>query len=182
MKVIGITGTCGAGKGTIVEYLIEKKEFVHYSAREFIVKEIKKRGMDVNRDSMRIVANDLREKNGPAFIIEELYKKAIKSRKNCIIESVRCPGEIDSLETKLDFELWAVNADSMIRYDRAFLRGGSTDNVDYETFLEQEKSEMNNTDPFKQNLFLCMKRAKYVFNNDSDVNSLYKQVDEVLEE
>jgi len=181
MRIIGITGTCGAGKGTVVEYLIKKKGFLHYSARGFIVKEIIKRGMEVNRDSMRIVANDLREKNSPAFIIEELYKEAVKSGENCIIESIRCPGEIDSLEKKEDFKLWAVDADSKTRYDRAFLRGNSSDNIDYETFLEQEQKEMNNTNPFEQNLFLCIKRAKYVFNNDSDVNNLYKQVDEVLE-
>ena len=36
MITIGITGTLGAGKGTIVDYLIEKRGFVHYSVRAFI--------------------------------------------------------------------------------------------------------------------------------------------------
>ena len=35
MIIIGITGTIGAGKGTIVELLI-KKGFKHYSVRDFL--------------------------------------------------------------------------------------------------------------------------------------------------
>jgi len=43
MIIIGITGTLGAGKGTVVEYL-QEKGFRHYSARGFITKEVEKRG------------------------------------------------------------------------------------------------------------------------------------------
>ena len=63
MIIIGITGTIGAGKGTIVEYLTDKKGFTHYSVRSFLIDEIKKRGFEVNRDSMVLVANDLRKKS-----------------------------------------------------------------------------------------------------------------------
>ena len=40
MIIIGITGTLGAGKGTIVDYLVKQKGFVHYSvrARKIILK------------------------------------------------------------------------------------------------------------------------------------------------
>ena len=36
MIIIGITGTLGAGKGTIVDYLCKKRGFLHYSVREFL--------------------------------------------------------------------------------------------------------------------------------------------------
>ena len=61
MFIIGITGTHGAGKGTVTNYLVNKKGFKHYSARDFIVDEIKKRSLLVDRDSMREVSNDLRK-------------------------------------------------------------------------------------------------------------------------
>ena len=40
MVIIGITGTLGAGKGTIVDYLKEERGFLHFSARQFIIEEI----------------------------------------------------------------------------------------------------------------------------------------------
>ena len=100
MLIIGITGTLGAGKGTIVDYLIEEKGFKHFSVRAFISEEIKKRGMEVNRDSMTSVANDLRAQHSPAYIAEQLYEKAIKSKKNSVIESLRTSGEVELLQSK----------------------------------------------------------------------------------
>lgn len=43
MLIIGITGTIGAGKGTVSDYLVNKKGFKHFSVREFLIKEINKR-------------------------------------------------------------------------------------------------------------------------------------------
>ena len=38
--IIGITGTDGSGKGTVVDYLVEQKGFKHYSARAIFEEEI----------------------------------------------------------------------------------------------------------------------------------------------
>ena len=87
MIIIGITGTLGAGKGTVADYLKNKYGLLHYSARDFIVDEIERRGLPVNRDIMTEVANDLRKLHHPGYIIEQLYNRAITSGKNSIIES-----------------------------------------------------------------------------------------------
>ena len=92
MITIGITGTLGAGKGTIVDYLVKEKDFVHYSVRAFLTQEIQRRGLPVNRDSMTAVGNDLRAQHSPSWIVEQLYEQANASGKNCIIESIRTPG------------------------------------------------------------------------------------------
>ncbi|PIY34687.1 MAG: hypothetical protein COZ08_00575, partial [Bacteroidetes bacterium CG_4_10_14_3_um_filter_42_6] len=69
MVIIGITGTLGAGKGTLVDYLINKRGFAHYSAREFLIREITRQGLEVNRDTMTSVANKLRALHSPAYVI-----------------------------------------------------------------------------------------------------------------
>lgn len=180
MITIGITGTLGAGKGTIVDYLIEKRGFVHFSARAFLIEEIKRRNLPVDRDSMTLVGNDLRAQHGPSYIVEQLYERAQASGCNCIIESVRTPGEVDALRNKSNFYLFAVDADPKVRYERIVLRGSETDHVSFETFIANEQREMSSTDPNKQNLGVCIQQADYRFDNGGTLQQLHQQIEEVL--
>lgn len=180
MITIGITGTLGAGKGTIVEYLINKYDFNHYSARSFIVKEVEKRGLPVNRDMTTMVANDLRSTHHPRYVIEQLYEEAKKGGKNAIIESVRALGELEFLKTKKDFYLFAIDALPKIRYERISSRKSALDNVSFEKFLSDEEREMGNTDPTKANIKKCIEQADFKFTNDTDITDLEKQVDIVM--
>jgi len=180
MQIIGITGTLGAGKGTLVDYLVEQKNFGYYSVRQFLIEEIKKRGLPVNRDSMVLTANDLRTKNNPAFIIQELYKEASRQNKNAVIESIRTPGEIDFLKQQGSFLLLAVDADPHTRFDRISERKSSTDDIDFETFIDNEQREMTATDPNKQNLKKCIERADIVLINNGTIEELYDQLKKKL--
>ncbi len=179
MNIIGITGTLGAGKGTIVDYLI-KKGYAHYSVRAFIAEEVKRRGMEVNRDSLTLVANDLRASHSPSYITDCLYEKAAASGSDAVIESVRTVGEIKSLRAKGNFTLFAVDADRRIRYERAFARKSETDSVSFETFVANEEGEMSPDDPNKQNLAACIASADYLFHNDGSIDELNAQVENVL--
>ena len=107
MIIIGITGTLGAGKGTVVDYLVQKYHFVHFSVRDFLKEEVAKRNLPQNRDSFTQVANDLRRLYSPSYIVDQLYERAAQQSQNAIIESIRTPGEIDSLKQKADFILLA---------------------------------------------------------------------------
>ncbi|RLD44182.1 MAG: hypothetical protein DRI86_08155 [Bacteroidetes bacterium] len=180
MVVIGITGTLGAGKGTIVEYLKANYNFSHYSVRDYLIEEINKQGLKVDRDSMTMVANNLRANHSPSYITDQLYLKAIKAKKNCIIESIRTPGEIISLKEKTSFYLFAVDADPKLRYERISLRKSDTDSIDYQTFLDNEAREMNTSNPNKQNLSKCISMADFVFNNDGDIESLNREIKKIL--
>jgi dephospho-CoA kinase len=180
MTIIGITGTLGAGKGTVVDYLVTKG-FGHYSARDFITREILRRGLAVNRDSMTIVANDLRAMHSPSYIAEALYDEAMAAGKNAVIESLRTEGEIAALRAKGDFLLIAVDADPKVRYERIVARGTETDKISFEKFLADEAREMHATDPNKQNLARCIELADHRLLNNGTKEDLYGQVDRILE-
>ena len=178
--IFGITGTIGAGKGTIVDYLMKEKGFKHFSVRAFLTEEIKKRGMEINRDSMVFVANDLRSKYSPAYIVEELYKHALEADCDSIIESIRAVGEVTALRDEPNFHLLAVDADKQTRYQRIRARSNETDQVSFEEFVKQEDREMTSTDPAKQNLSECIKMAEVKLANDGVFDELYAQVDKII--
>jgi dephospho-CoA kinase len=181
MIIIGITGTIGAGKGTIVEYLTTKKGFEHFSVRAYLLEEIVRRGLPGNRDSMFNVANELRSEYGSSYVTDQLYFRARKTGRNCVIESIRTPGEIDSLREKGNFFLIAIDADPKLRFERIRMRQSETDSITFETFLENEKREMTASDPNRQNLGKCIQMADAVVVNDSTKENLYLQVENILQ-
>lgn len=180
MIIIGITGTLGAGKGTVVDYLLKNKGFKHYSARAFITDEIVKRGMEVNRDSMVTVGNALRAEHNPAYVIESLYEQAKVAGGDAVIESIRTPGEVTAMRGKENFHLLAIDADKKVRYERVKARASATDFISYDEFVAQEEREMHAADPNKQNLAECIKQADVVIRNDGSFEDLYARVEKFL--
>lgn len=86
MQIIGITGTLGAGKGTVVDYLVKNKGYTHFSVREYLSELVKKDGSEINRDTLVAKGNELRDKFGADYIARALFEKAKESSKDCIIE------------------------------------------------------------------------------------------------
>lgn len=176
--ILGITGTNGSGKGTVVEYLIEQG-FKHYSASGFISEEIVRRGLPINRDNMREVGNDLRKIHHPSYILETLYERAMKEGGDAIIESVRETAGALFLK-KQGAHLVAVDADRRLRYERVILRGSSKDQVTFEQFCVQEDKEMYDAQESGMNIQTVMQMADYRIENNGTLEELHAQVDEML--
>ncbi len=176
MKIIGITGTIGAGKGTVVDYLVRREGFEHFSVRAYLNEILQGEGIPANRDTLTALANELRKNHHPAYIVEQLFYQAKHSGKNCIIESIRTPGEVELLRSKGFFFLIAIDADPELRYQRIKKRKSETDMIDYPTFLENEKREMKNSDPNKQNIKSCIDMADLRLKNNAGMDALYEQL------
>ena len=182
LMIIGITGTLGAGKGTVVDYLTQKG-FTHYSVRDFLTAELTKRGMEKNRDNMLAVANELRATHGPHHIAEQLVGQAKANAhisENAVIESIRSIGEAEHLKEHGAL-LWAVDADVATRYERITHRASETDKVSFEKFKQDEAAEFANTDPSKPNLKALIERADAVFINNGTQEELFAQVEAALQ-
>lgn len=180
MRIVGLTGTLGAGKGACVDHLIARG-FRHYSVREFLYAELKRRGSDSqDRDALVAVANDLRAKAGPSAIIECILKEAVADGSPAVIESVRTVGEAEALLAK-GATLLAVDADRAGRFRRITHRASATDGVLWEKFVADEEREMTNTDPTKQNLSAVIAMSSHIIQNDGSLDELATKLNTLLD-
>jgi dCMP deaminase len=179
MLIIGITGTTGAGKGTTAEYLVKNKNFKHYSVLGFLEKELSKRKLKLDRDNLRKVANELREKYGPDYITQKLFEAAQIEKSDVVIESIRNPKEAKFIKSHGGY-LIAITAQQKLRYERIKLRGSEKDKVSFKEFRSQEKSEFQSKNANAQNLPRCIKMADYKIANNSTIDNLNKKIEEVI--
>jgi dephospho-CoA kinase len=182
MLIVGITGTLGAGKGTIVECLTSRHGFHHYPVRGYLTEIIRSRGLPVDRDTMVSVANELRALHSPSYLVEQLYAQAAAAGEDCVIESIRTPGEVRALRERGGFVLLAVDASQETRYERIRRRSSSTDNVSFQRFAADEAREMGSSDPNHQNIARCIELADYQLKNDGTVDELFLAVEGILQE
>lgn len=180
MILIGITGTNGSGKGTVVDYLVKEKGFKHYAARDFLTRALMERDIPVDRSSMRLIANELRAKYEPAHVIKSLYADAVRDGcERVVIESVRNIGEATFLKSEGAI-LLAVDADQMLRYTRVQERRSATDQVDFLTFIEHEEREMRPVGPHDMDLRGVMALADVTIENSGSLKDLHDQIDRVI--
>lgn len=173
--VIGIAGTIGAGKGEVVSFLKEQNGFSHISARHMWAQELEARGIPVNRDTMTVLANELRAEHGADYFVKRALKEA-GIQEDVVIESVRTVAEMELLKQHGGV-LLAVDAKREERFRRISGRGSALDDVTFEDFVRQEDTEMANEDPNKQNIAKVIAAADYTICNEGTLEELHAQID-----
>ncbi len=179
--LIGITGTDGSGKGTVVDYLVAEKGFTHYSARAIWVEEINRRGIESTRANMRIVANELRAEHGDDFLITYYLKKIEEEKpQNAVIESIRAFACVETLKENGGI-LIAVDADQKLRYGRVQERRSESDRVSFEEFVAHEAIELNDPDPHGMQKQRVIDMADYTILNNGTFEEFHTQIEAVYQ-
>ena len=179
--IIGLTGRNAAGKGAVAD-ILKKHSFVYHSLSDTLREELKKKGKKESRANLIQTGNDLRNSGGPSVLADLMIKNLISS-KNHIVDSIRNPSEVDSLNRVYDnhvFNLFLVDADQEIRFDRLKNRGRTGDSSSWEEFVHQESLEEKSNDPNKQQLLATISKADFVIDNSGSLADLEKIVLKLL--
>lgn len=177
--IIGLTGSFGAGKDTIADYL-KSKGFVYHSLSDILRDELRKRNKEVTRENLIKIGNEIRSTVGAGELASRTLEiiKGNNETKSLVV-SVRNPEEVNTLRKDVDFKLWFVDAPARLRYDRTAKRRRSDDFQSFDDFLQKEKME-NSDDPNSQQLNEVAKMADVTIINDSTFQELYSRVDKLI--
>jgi dephospho-CoA kinase len=185
MKLIGISGTTGAGKDTVTEVLA-KQGWLYVSLSEILRDEAQNRGMELSRRTLRLISAEWRRSDGLGILINkavESYNPRQKQFKGLVVASLRNPGEADEVH-RLGGQVAWVDADPKVRYERIMNRQrGAEDEVSYEEFLIEERAQMKHHDGDEATLNLGDVKAKadiFLENNGSDVEAFMTEAEKAL--
>lgn len=177
--IIGVTGTDGAGKGTVVEYLTSQNGFTHYHVRALLLEEIRKQGREPDRAAMREIGNQLRKERGNDFLVTEYVGRAVRDGvAHAVIESIRARAEAEALKSAGGI-LIAVDADPKIRYERIVARASESDRVSFEEFLAHEALEMHDTDPNGMQKAAVINMADYTILNNGSREDFEREIEDM---
>jgi dCMP deaminase len=173
--LIGLTGRNAAGKGEVAKYL-QTKSFYYYSLSDAIRDELRARKLEVSRESLIQIGNELRQRFGPSILADRIVELTRPDR-NYIIDSIRNPAEVVTLRKACrEFKLIRVDAPLQTRFERTVARRRENDPITLEAFVALETREASG-DPMSQNLDEVEKLADEVLVNDSSLEELRPKID-----
>ncbi len=174
-RLIGLTGTNGAGKGEVASYL-QKKGYAYVSLSDEIRADLRRRGKEGTRDQLIARGNSLRRRYGPDILARRVMKKV---KNQTVIDSIRNVSEVAFLRRQGDFILVAVDAPAKLRFERVQKRGRVESASTIEEFVAKEKEEMSGGSGSQQ-LRRCLNLADLTIINDGTLEALHRQIEEHL--
>lgn len=173
--VIGLVGRIGAGKDEAAKYLSGKLGWPIFQISSPLKEEVAKRSLEPNRENIQKIGVEFAQKYGDGY----LAQLAIDSfEKNGIVSGPRQLGQIRYFNDNCRFILIFIDADDETRYARVKDRTLVHEARTLEDFIRDER-EKDVIGPV-QRLEDCIELANYKVRNNSTLNDLSDELDEVL--
>lgn len=178
---ICLTGHILAGKGAVSEYL-RSKGFAKFVYSDILREELKKRSLEINRDNLVSVANELRAEHGPSVLSKKIVEKIKRDGiQDAVIEGSRNPAEIQELKDSLNCAVLSIEAQREIRFKRMLSRNRDDDPKTFEEFIKVDERDLGKDQPSTGNqVQKCIDMADYHIENNGSLEDLHRKIDSLL--
>ncbi len=167
--IVGVSGPIGAGKTTVCNIFV-KKGFRYVSLSDILREECRKRGLEVNRENLRKLGDDLRRELGKAALAVLAHERMQEG--NWVVDSIRVPEEVQFLKSKGAHTIGVI-APLEIRYERVMerKRDGSMDLKEFEEVDRHDRS---------LGIDDILRDADYIIVNDGTLEELESNVENLI--
>jgi dephospho-CoA kinase len=175
-RLIGLTGTNGAGKGEAVAYF-RTRGYAAFSLSDVIRDELRERGEPASRDNLIRTGNELRQRFGPDVLARRTIDK-VGGAGRAVVDSIRNLREVEFLRRQDGFVLLAIDAPVEVRFARVAVRGRDESAPDLDAFRKKEEEERSGGAAGQQ-LEACMAAADRRIVNDGTIPEFHRKLEEV---
>lgn len=182
---VGLSGTNLAGKGVVRRIIEMNYDTISYSLSDTIREEARCRGIEVNRENLIALGNELRKKYGAGILAKRVLQSMRGVNKEVvIIDSIRNPEEIRTLRDALgkDIILLWIDAPVEVRFRRLKERMREGEDVyTFEKFVALDSEERSPAKlPHEGNITACKAYADYIIINDGTIEELIQKVNRIM--
>lgn len=181
-QIIGLVGPIASGKGTVLK-ILENKGFFSSSTSDRIREELKKRNLEVTRQNLTSVSNEVREKYGNDILARRTSEIIDKQNNNkIVIDAIRNPDEVKFLKNKYNMKLLAITAPQEKRYELFKKRGTNTNGINtWEEFKTLDDNEIGGKlGQHAQRVSDCMKMADITIENNGSLEDLKAKIENIF--
>lgn len=175
--IIGLIGPKLSGKGTIAQYLQERRGAVVYSMSGVIVDITNRLYLPKTRANIIAAATAMRGAFGED-VFAQVLKKDIEGAQPAlaVIDGIRMPKEVEIFSELPGFTLIYVDAPLRLRYERALGRGEKEGEreMTFEQFANEEHAVT------EQNIASLKQQAQAVMTNEGTKDSLFADIEKII--
>ena len=176
--ILGLCGEMGSGKGTIAQYIIEKKDGSTHRFSTMLRDVLDRLFIEQSRDNLQVLSTFLRKTYGEDILAKVMFHEvANDNHQVVVIDGIRRMSDIAFLLKLPEFKLVYVEVPMETRFARISDRAENADDKtkSYDEFIKanQNEAEIQIRD--------LKDKAAIVLENSGSIDDLQRRIDEIIQ-